>query len=124
MVGRCSRDLPKNGFVEAVYSAGAEDLVPNTGIFRFDADGRLSGQTTAIKAHMPGFIHPQVYRVIYCPAPTLLFVGSCMDYTCLGCKYVYTTFGVNRCQIVRAALHNLQDDHPNTGSREGVSLSY
>ena len=34
----------------------------------------LEGQNNSHKAHMPGFILPQVFRVICCPAPTLLFV--------------------------------------------------
>ena len=40
---------------------------------------------------MPGFIHPQVNGVMYCPELTLLFVG-CMDYTC-GYVCMWCMFG-------------------------------
>lgn len=84
---------PKSGFVEAVYSACGELRIggPQMGY----GCKPLEGQNNSHKAHMPGFILPQVFRVICCPAPTLLFVWGRIWTIRVGCMCVYTTSGVN-----------------------------
>ena len=62
--GGDAHDQPKNGFAEAVYSACGEMRIsdPQMGY----GCKPLEGQNSSHKAHMPGFILPQVFRVIYC----------------------------------------------------------